>query len=218
MEQTIKILIYIHAGFGGIALLAGLVSMMAKKGLKLHKKSGLVFYYSMLISAIIAMIVAFLPNHESPFLFAIGIFSLYFILTGKRALKLKRKNPNLQTDIWISRIMIITGILMIFLPIILSKKINIVLCVFAIVGIIFSIRDLILYKKPDRLKNSWLKLHLGKMIGAYISATTAFVVVNEFFPSFYGWFIPGIVGGFFITYWIRKLNRKKTVANTTSNK
>ena len=114
--------------------------------------------------------------------------------------------------------MIITGILMIFLPIILSKKINIVLCVFAIVGIIFSIRDLILYKKPDRLKNSWLKLHLGKMIGAYISATTAFVVVNEFFPSFYGWFIPGIVGGFFITYWIRKLNRKKTVANTTSNK
>ena len=218
MEQTINILIYIHAGFGGIALLAGLVSMIAKKGLELHKKSGLVFYYSMLISAIIAMIVAFLPNHESPFLFAVGIFSLYFILTGKRALRFKHKNPNLQTDKWISRIMIITGILMVFLPIVLSKKINIVLCIFAIIGIIFSVRDLILYKKPDRLKNSWLKLHLGKMIGAYISATTAFVVVNEFFPSFYGWFIPGIVGGFFITYWIRKLNAKKTVANTAYNK
>jgi hypothetical protein len=45
-----------------------------------------------------AIIVAFLPNHESPFLFAVGIFSLYFMLTGKRALRFKRQNPNLKTD------------------------------------------------------------------------------------------------------------------------
>jgi uncharacterized membrane protein len=119
MEQTIKILIYIHAAFGGIALLAGLVSIIAKKGLAIHKKSGIVFFYTMLVSAVTAMIVAFLPNHESPFLFAVGIFSLYFILTGKRSLRFKYKNPNLQTDKWISRMMIITGILMIFLTIIL---------------------------------------------------------------------------------------------------
>ena len=216
MEQTIKILIYIHAGFGGIALLAGLVSMVAKKGLELHKKSGLIFYYTMLISAITAMIVAFLPNHKSPFLFAVGIFSLYFILTGKRALRFKLKSPNLKTDKWISKMMIVTGILMVLLPIILSNSLNIVLSVFAVVGIIFSVRDLNLYKKPERLKNSWLKLHLGKMIGAYISATTAFVVVNEFFPSFYGWFIPGIIGGFFITYWIRKVNGKKLLPTKNS--
>jgi uncharacterized membrane protein len=209
MEQTIKILIYIHAAFGGIALLAGLVSIIAKKGLAIHKKSGIVFFYTMLVSAVTAMIVAFLPNHESPFLFAVGIFSLYFILTGKRSLRFKYKNPNLQTDKWISRMMIITGILMIFLPIILSNSLNIVLCVFAIVGIVFSVRDLILFKNPERLKKGWLKLHLGKMLGAYISATTAFVVVNEFFPSFYGWFIPGIVGGFLIAYWFRKLDEKK---------
>lgn len=214
MEQVIKVLIYIHAGFGGIALLAGLVAMVAKKGLTVHKKSGLAFYYTMLISAITAMLVAFLPNHESPFLFAIGIFSLYFILTGKRALRFKFKNPNLQMDKLISKLMIFTGILMVLLPILLTKNINIVLCVFAVVGITFSIRDLYLYKNARRLKDSWLKLHLGKMIGGYISAMTAFVVVNEFFPSFYGWFIPGIVVGFFITFWIRKVNQKKSLSNT----
>jgi len=213
MEPTIKILIYIHAAFGGIALLAGLVSMIAKKGLEIHKKSGLVFYYSMLVSAVTAMVVSFLPNHESPFLFAVGIFSLYFLLTGKRALRFKHQNTNLKTDKWISKIMIFVGLLMIFMPIIMAKSLNIILCVFAVVGIIFSIRDLILYKNHDRLKKSWLKLHLGKMIGAYISATTAFVVVNEFFPSIYGWFIPGIVGGIFIAYWVRKVDGKKTVAN-----
>ena len=211
MEKTIQIFIYIHAAFGGFALLAGLVSIIAQKGKNIHRKSGLIFFYSMMLSGIIAMIVAVLPNHESPFLFAVGIFSLYFVLTGNRALNFKRKNPDLKIDKLISIIMIATGVLMILLPIILTKSINIVLVVYAIVGIIFSVGDLILFRNPERLRKGWLKLHLGKMLGGYISATTAFVVVNEFFPSFYGWFIPGIVGGFVIAYWMRKMN-KKTIA------
>ena len=212
MEKTIQILIYIHAAFGGIALLAGFISMISKKGKTKHKKFGLIFFYSMMLSGIIAMIVAVLPKHESPFLFAVGIFSLYFVLTGKRALNFKNKKPDLKADKWISKIMIITGVLMIVLPLILTNSINIILVVFAIVGITLSVKDLRLFTKPGRLRKGWLKLHLGKMIGGYISATTAFVVVNEFFPSIYGWFIPGIIGGLIIVYWIKKLN-KKTVAN-----
>lgn len=209
MEKIIQVLIYIHVAFGGIALLAGFISMVAKKGKSIHKKSGLLFFYAMMLSGVNAMIVAVLPKHESPFLFAIGIFSLYFVLTGKRALNFKSKNPDLRIDKWISIIMILTGVLMILLPIIMTKTINIVLIVFAIVGIVFSIRDLLLFKNPERLREGWLKAHLGKMIGGYISATTAFVVVNQFFPSFYGWFIPGIIGGFFIAYWMRKMNKKQ---------
>lgn len=213
MEKSIQILIFIHASFGGLALISGLISMIAKKGKNIHKKSGLIFFYSMVLCGFSAMTVAILPNHKNPFLFAVGIFSLYFVLTGNRALNFKNKNPNLRIDRYISIVMIVTGALMISLPILLTKSINIILVVFAIVGIIFSVRDLMLFNKPERLKKGWLKLHLGKMIGGYISATTAFVVVNDFFPSFYGWFIPGIIGSFIITYWIRKLNRK-TVANT----
>ncbi len=213
LEQTIKILIYIHAVFGGIALLSGLVSIITRKGLAVHKKAGLIFFYSLLLSSVIAMIVSFLPNHESPFLFAVAIFSLYFLLAGKRALNFKYKNTNLLLDKWISRIMIIVGILMIFIPIIFSGSFNVVLLVFAILGIVFAVRDLILFKKPEQLKRSWLKFHLGKMFGAYISTVTAFVVVNEFFPGVYGWFIPGIVGAFFIAYWVRKVNKKTAAKN-----
>jgi len=60
--------------------------------------------------------------------------------------------------------------------------------------------------------SNWLKMHLGKMIGAYISTTTAIVVVNNFFPGFYGRYIPGILGASFITYWIRKIVTRKTKA------
>tara|TARA_B100000809_G_scaffold33236_2_gene29052 strand:- start:2100 stop:2696 length:597 start_codon:yes stop_codon:yes gene_type:complete len=198
MENTI--LIYIHAVFGGIDLLTGFISIIAKKGRVFHKKSGLIFFYSMIFSGIIAMIVAVLPKHESPFLFAVGIFSLYFVLTGNRALKFKRKNTDLKIDKLISIIMIVTALLMISLPIILTNSLNIILGIFAIVGITFPVKDLILFKSPERLRKRWLKLHLGKMLGGYISATTAFVVGNQFFPSFYGWFIPGIIGGLIITY------------------
>lgn len=207
MEKTIQILIYIHAAFGGIALLAGFVSMIAKKGQIIHKRSGLFFFYAMMISGIIAMLVAVLPNHENPFLFAVGIFSLYFVVMGKRVLRFKSKNPNLKIDKIIAVVMIITGVLMIFLPPILTNSINPILLVFGVVGIVLSVKDLLLFKKPDRLQKAWLKLHLGKMLGGYISATTAFVVVNEFFPSIYGWFIPGTIGGFMIAYWIRKINK-----------
>lgn len=213
MEEAIKILIYIHAGFGVIALLSGLMAIIARKGKRTHKKSGLFFYYSMMLSGVTAMIIAVLPKHENPFLFAIGIFSLYFVISGYRALNFKNKEPNLTIDKWVSIIMIVTGVLMIFLPIVLTQSINIILTVFAITGMVLAVRDLILYKNAMLLRKSWLKLHLGKMLGGYISATTAFVIVNDFFPSIYGWFIPGIIGSFVIAYWIRKTNRKSIPKN-----
>ncbi len=211
MEKAIQILIYIHAAFGGIALLSGLIAIIAKKGKTLHKKSGIFFYYSMMLSGIIAMFVAVLPNHHSPFLFAVGIFSLYFVVSGKRVLNFKKKNPNLKVDKLISSIMLVTGILMILLPLIITQSVNLVLFVFAIVGITFSVKDLLLFRKPEELRKKWLRLHLGKMLGGYISATTAFVVVNEFFSSIYGWFVPGIIGGLLIIYWMKKLKRKAVV-------
>ncbi|MDT0294280.1 DUF2306 domain-containing protein [Mesonia ostreae] len=208
MEKTIQILIYIHAAFGGIALLAGGISLLAEKGKTVHKKSGLLFYYAMMISGLLAMFVAVLPNHESPFLFSVGIYSLYFVIMGKRAVSYKTNQSNLSLDRFISLIMIFTGFLMIFLGPLLNNTINPVLVVFGSLGIILSTKDMIVFRKPNALKKVWLKLHLSKMLGGYISATTAFVVVNEYFPNVYAWFVPSIVGGFIIAYWIRKINNK----------
>lgn len=212
-EKIVQLLIYSHAAFGGVALISGLIALLVTKGKSTHKKSGNFFYYAMLFSALTALIIASLPQHESPFLFSIGIFSCYFIVTGYRSLKFKNNNLNLKTDKLISWIMISTAALMLLYNPIVNHKINIVLTAFGIIGLFFSVRDLMLYKNRNRLNQVWLKLHLGKMLGGYIAATTAFVVVNNFFPSFYGWFIPGTIGGFYIIYWIRKLNKKQTVAS-----
>ncbi|MFT5723432.1 MAG: putative membrane protein [Bacteroidia bacterium] len=206
--DNIQILIYAHAGLGGLALLAGATALFAKKGSWLHKKSGKSFYWTMLATALLALSISILPKHESPFLFAIGIFSTYFIISGYRALQYKHQKSNLIADKIIAWVMIVTGISMILYPVIQKNSTNVVLTVFGSIGLIFAIRDLTSFKNLDQLKSDYLKLHAGKMIGAYISAVTAFVVVNELIPSIYGWFIPGIIGGVYIAYWMRKLNKK----------
>ncbi|SRX54096.1 DUF2306 domain-containing protein [Aequorivita sp. CIP111184] len=210
LEKFTQILILIHAGFGGIALLFGFFALVSKKGGKIHKKSGIIFYFTMLASAIVALLISVLPKHHSPFLFSIGIFSIYFLLIGYRSLRFKRRNVKLKIEKIISWIMVIVGFGMILYPLLEKGVINIVLTVFGLTGLIFALRNLRMYQNIEKLHKNWLKLHLGNMTGGYIAAVTAFVVVNDIFPSYYGWFIPGIIGGTYIIYWIRKLNKGNT--------
>lgn len=206
--EIARILIIAHASLGGIALFAGMIALIAKKGSDPHKRAGLVFFYSMLSSAVFALVISVYPKHESPFLFTIGIFSSYFLITGYRALKYKTDTINYTGDKLLAFLMLLTGICMIAYPIVLIGKLNIVLTVFGTFSIIQSIQDLRSYTKPEKLKKNWLKAHLGKMLGGYIAAITAFVVVNQFLPGVIGWLAPGLIGSIYIVYWTRKVSTK----------
>ena len=50
----------------------------------------------MLGSAFFALIISVLPHHRSPFLFSIGLFSSYLLISGFRSLKFRTSNPNLK--------------------------------------------------------------------------------------------------------------------------
>jgi hypothetical protein len=165
----------------------------------------------MMACGISAFLISVLPGHESPFLFAVGIFSLFFVLTGYRALQFKRKNHNLMFDKIIAYVMIVSGVLMITLPPLLTAKMDIVLTVFGAVGIYFSIQDLRLFQNRKKLRATWLNQHLTRMMGGFIAAVTAFVVVNQILPGVVGWLLPGAVGSIIISYWVRK-NVKSKIA------
>jgi uncharacterized membrane protein len=204
----IEFLIFTHAGLGGVALLSGLLALIVVKGSPVHKKSGKVFFFSMLLSAAVALIIAFIPSHHNPFLVSIGIFSTYFLLSGFRSLRYKQPEFDLRIDKAIAAIIVLTGVVMIFTPILLTSNVNVVLLVFGTVGIVFGLRDFRLFKNRDRLKKNWLKLHLGKMTGGYIAAVSAFFVVNQVLPGIWNWFVPGIVGSAYISFWMLKLNER----------
>ncbi len=207
-------LIWLHAGTGGIALLFGMIALVSKKGGSNHKKSGKVFYYSMLFSAIVALIISLNPDKKNYFLFIIGIFSTYLLLSGFRALKFKKikSDTNLLIDKMISYGMLTGAIVMIiwsFLPLIKQGNIQIVLLVFGLIGFSLSIRDVRFFKNRTKLKEAWLRIHVGNMVGGYIAAFTAFIVVNQFIPALFGWIGPTLIGSLYITYWMTKLSPKK---------
>lgn len=208
IENIAQILILTHVGFGSIALISGAISMIAKKGNWYHKKSGKVFYYALLTSALISLIVSLMPNHQSPFFFCLGLFSLYFIIGGYRSLTFKVKNASLWLDKIIACLIILVGLVMMIYPILLDGKINIVLFYFGAVSIVFGVIDLLLFQNSNKTRKNWLNIHLTKMIGAYLVAVTAFVV-NQSILGIWGWFSPTIIGNIYLFYWLIKLNRKK---------
>ena len=215
MEQTIQILIYIHAFFGGIGLITGMISIFVKKGGFKHKKTGKIFSISMIISSMISLVVARMPNHENLFLFLIGIFTIYMILAGNRALTLRNKIKS-KAD-WIDKLvsgaMLLTSICMLVIGIIgmIQKIDNSVLYIFfGGFGAFMTIRDFQTFKTFTEKKNAWLINHLGRMIGALIASVTAFLVAGLNIKALIVWILPTILGTVYIIYWSRKFKDSNT--------
>lgn len=210
MEQVIKTLIYGHAFFGGLGLISGLVSIFVKKGGLNHRKAGKVFTYSIILSSLLSLIVARMPSHENLFLFLIGIFTIYMVLAGNRALTLRSKTKNKADwkDKLVSGLMLITSIVMVLLGIFgVIQKINnsILYLFFGAFGMFLTLRDFHTFKTFTHKKNAWLINHLGRMNGALIASITAFFVAGLNIQTIFIWFLPTIFGTIYIIYWSKKL-------------
>lgn len=212
MEETIKILIYIHAFFGGIGLITGIGNFLLKKGNSLHKNMGKIFSYSMIISSLISLVIAKMPNHENLFLFLIGIFTIYMVLAGNRVLTLKSKLKEKADyiDKSISGIMLLTSVVMIIIGIIQKIDNSILYIFFGGFGLFMTLKDFQTFGIFKENQNARLKSHIGRMVGALIASITAFMVAGLNIETLFVWIMPTIIGTGYIIYWNRKL---KTVAN-----
>jgi len=219
MEETIKILIYIHAFFGGIGLITGIGSVIVKKGSLIHKRMGKLFSIGMITSSLISMPISWMPNHENLFLFLIGLFTIYLVLAGNRALTFKTKDKADWIDEMISGSMLLFSIIMLIIGTYgVSNNISFSLLYlfFGGFGLFLTIKDFRFYKNSRNPKNAWLISHIGKMIGALIASITAFIIAGLGTGSLIAWTLPTILGTFYIVYWKRKM-KIKTVANNVYN-
>lgn len=208
MEEAIKILIYIHAFFGGLGLITGIGSVIVKKGSVVHKKMGKLFSIGMLVSSLISLPISCMPNHDNVFLFLIGLFTIYLVLAGNRALTFKTKKQADMTDKLISGSMVCFSVLMILngtYGLVNGSSINVLFLFFGGFGLFMSIQDFRFYKASKKFKNTWLRLHIGKMIGALIASITAFIVAGLGIGNIVAWTLPTIIGTLYIIYWKRKL-------------
>jgi uncharacterized membrane protein len=74
-------LLTIHIAAGGLAMVLGAVALLAKKGGAVHRRSGLLFVYAMLVMGFSASILGFLKSPTDGNVFT-GFMTAYFVGTA----------------------------------------------------------------------------------------------------------------------------------------
>ena len=214
MASLFQTLLIIHIICGTTGLLLGSYILFAKKGDTLHKKTGIVFFYAMVINALVSLVLANI--HPNVFLFIVGIFSLYMLFTGKRYLQKKSIADVQRSDRRILGLMLLFGIGFIGLGIfyiVKGSNFGFVPIVFGFISLLFVRQDYKNFKGLSTVKNFWLITHLQRMIGAYIAAVTAFLVVNNtLLPSIFAWLLPTAVLTPLIIRWSRKYGKQTIIS------
>lgn len=199
--MTHTIFLWIHIAAGSFALIAGGIAAIAEKGGPLHLRSGRYFALAMGITALSAILLSIL--RFNPFLLSIGFFTAY--LTGCGYLWAQR--IPLSRRHLIGKRLGILGLLTaagMYYVAFAFPVLNVVLLVFGTILAAMSGADTFRQKVP---KNP-IALHGGRMGGAYIAATTAFLVVNVEWGVL-PWLLPTVVGSPLIAIGIRRYAKRK---------
>jgi len=206
-----NILLIIHITGGAISLLLGLYLLISKKGNSKHKLLGIIYFYSLLTASLVSMPMTYL--HPSYFLFIIGVFTSYMLLTGKRYLKIKAISDVKLTDWILTFTMFVFGAAFIafgFYNIVNSNYFGTVHLVFGSISFIFVYQDYVNYIGRSTVKNFGLITHLQRMIGSYIASATAFLVINNsILPGIVAWLLPTFLLVPLIIKWSAKFEIKR---------
>lgn len=211
MKEIYYSILILHIIGGTVALVSGGIAFTVRKAKGWHTKSGITFYYAMLLMGVSAIILCVLKFN--PFLLIVGLFSLYMAITGYRSIRLSADKPvSLQTDWFVWRL---TLCVMLFYLLVYLQSANTgmapVLMVFSTILLLMLILDFkFLKKKQTRNRQQLLRRHISRMGGAYIATVTAFFVTNVHLePAFISWLLPTAIGTPAIIYFQNKYTGKK---------
>ncbi|MFN3529376.1 MAG: hypothetical protein ACK417_05595 [Bacteroidia bacterium] len=200
MPYIFKSLLFLHISAGSIALLSGFIAMIAPKWSSSHRISGRIFHFSTLSVAISAILMALM--HGKTFMLHIGVFTFYQIHGGFQSVVNKRLLPS-RFDRVVLFLNFLNGGLMLFQG-------NTVLIVFGLISLFLGIQDLHVYIRLHRKlkidRYSWMRRHMGLMIGSYIAIFTAVLVVNSS-GALWIWLGPTLGFTPLLVYWNIRLSR-----------
>lgn len=211
MQAFLTPVLVLHIIAGFTALLTGLASTVARKGRKLHRVNGKIYFWSMLFVAVSAAMMSLIK--ELDFFLMLSMFSFYSAYSGFRAIRNKERRATVIDWLMLSGAIVTCGFMIL--------SFNIILTVFGVIfgSFLFSdIRQFTSEPRPIKSMN-WLLVHIGRMLSAYIATTTAFIVVNfgNYFSGNWNlivWLGPTVIGIPLISYWISQYKPKKNLAKS----
>jgi len=209
MGAVFQTLLVLHIIAGFTALLTGLLAIVSRKGGLLHRRSGRIFFWSMVAVAFTAVLLAALKGRV--FLLHIGLFALYQAHGGWRSIRNKALLPAPQ-DWLLLAVGGINGVWMI-------TTLNPVLLAFGGISVALAVGDVRTFvltarggKAPQK---AWLQRHIGMMMGTYIATTTAFLItaLASLDLGMAAWLGPTAIGVPFIIYATRRHTGQKVAVH-----
>ena len=206
MIQTI---LFLHIVAGVAALAAAGAAVGSAKGGRLHRRSGGAYTVSMAIVGSSALGLSVV--HPNPFLFAVGIFSLYLVFTGWRAAVLRDGLPR-RLDHAGGAVMALAGLGMLGSGVqgVLagSGAQPVILVAFGSIGLTMALSDWRDWARGGVTGKARIARHLGRMLGGTIATITAAGVVNlGFLPDLVVWLGPTVLITPVILWWSARVTR-----------
>lgn len=164
----------LHIGGGGLAIVAGYGAMAAKKGGRLHRLSGAVFFGSMLTLTGVAAIVAPMLPTEQWVNTPAAIFTLYLTLTAWLTV---RRRPGESGRAEAALVALPIGIAAVGLYLALSSGGSDVygpVYGFAVIGALAAVRDAVVLRRGGVAGVDRTARHLWRMSLAFFVATGSF--------------------------------------------
>ena len=215
-----KVIIFTHIFAGITTLLSGILAIVANpKGNKLHRISGQIFFWCMVVIFVTSIIMTIFIKFNF-FLLGIAILSFFMSFTGYRALKRKKPNEVELVDHLVAYIGLASGVAMITYGIVtfLQNTDNysslILSGVFGMLLASNAYKDIKHFKKTEYSKMWWWFHHMNFMMTSFIAAVTAFLVNNIYKVvdlgslNFIFWLLPTIVLVPLIIRWKKHYKKK----------
>ncbi len=217
------LLLLTHVGAGVTALVFAPVAMLTRKGGAVHRRWGRVYFWAMFVIFVSAL--ALLALRPNVFLFIISILSFYGAFSGVRSLRRKypERGEHAAPLDWVAAaVALLAGVSFIVwgaLPL-TGLTVSETPTAFSVLGVAFGFvlgkdawADLESFRRPSPDPMWWWTYHLGRMVGSYLAAVTAFMVQNvgPRLPEELAWTVwvaPGLLGGIGISFWVRHYHKK----------
>lgn len=197
---------WLHVLCGSIVLAIAPIAMIVRKGGRLHNRAGAIFIACMGGVAATALFMWQKKGHL--FLVFLDIVVIYLFVYGYRVLNRKRhgfSSADDRIDYALALAVIAGSGLTIWVgfgintP--LMHDLRYVLTMLGIIGLWFGAWDIYSLVTHRLTKTGWMFLHFTAMIAAYVSAVTAFIVINgHSVAMIVRWMAPITIGTVVILY------------------
>lgn len=182
-----KTILYLHIGGGTLGIASGAVALLARKGERLHRAAGNVFFASMLTMTIIAAGVApFLPDDPWTNTTA-GVFTLYLVATGWATVKRPEGSiggfERLAIVVPVGIVILAAWLALARPPAIEATGFSTVYA-FAVLSLLAAIGDVKMILKSGLKAERRIARHVWRMVlGLFVAAGSLFLGQQQVFPE-----------------------------------